>query len=151
MTPVRILLIAHAPLASALRAAALHVFAECASTVAALDVQADASPEDTLAQAQALLVAQGTTPLLVLTDVLGATPSNVAVRVAEGRNARVLTGVNVPMLLRAWSYRAEPLESMCERAQVGGTQGIMLAAHSCAPQNQNSRLPHDSAHRHDQQ
>lgn len=152
MQPARILLIAHAPLAHALRAAALHVFDDCGASVLALDVRADAEPEDTLLQAQQLLASQlSDTPLLVLTDVFGATPSNVAMRLAETRQARVLTGVNLPMLLRAWCYRAEPLESMAARAQAGGTQGIVLAGGGSAPQNQNSRSHHDPDDRHHQQ
>ena len=153
MKSVRILLIAHAPLATALREAALHVFTDCGHSVLALDVQAQASPEETLQAARAAL--QGDTgpdaPWLVLTDVFGATPSNVAQRLAEGLNARVLAGVNLPMLLRAWCYRAEPLDSVAGRAQVGGQQGIVLTAVSSAPQNQTSRLPHDSEDHHDQQ
>lgn len=152
MKPVRILLIAHAPLAHALREAALHVFTDCGGDVLALDVQAHAEPEDTLQKAQALLPAQTEdAPLLVLTDVFGATPSNVALRLAEGRNARVLTGVNLPMLLRAWCYRAESLESLAARAQTGGTQGIMLAGGGSAPQNQNPRVHHDPDPSHHQQ
>lgn len=152
MKPVRILLIAHAPLAHALREAALHVFTDCGGDVLALDVQAHAEPEDTLQKAQALLPAQTEdAPLLVLTDVFGATPSNVAVRLVEGRNARVLTGVNLPMLLRAWCYRAESLESLVARAQAGGTQGIMLAGGGSAPQNQNPRVHHDPGPSHHQQ
>lgn len=150
MKPVRILLIAHAPLAHALRDAALHVFNDCGGGVLALDVQAQAEPEDTLQSARNLLRdMEPDAPLLVLADIFGATPCNVALRLAQDRNARVLTGVNMPMLLRAWCYRAEPLESVLTRAQAGGTQGIMLAGGS-APQNQSPRLHHDSEHCHDQ-
>ena len=153
MKPVRILLIAHAPLAHALREAALHVFTDCGCDVLAMDVQAHAEPEDTLQKAQALLppASPDDAPLLVLTDVFGATPSNVALRLVEGRNARVLTGVNLPMLLRAWCYRAEPLESLVARAQAGGMQGILLAGGGSAPQNQSPRLQHDPDHSHHQQ
>lgn len=151
MTPVRILLIAHAPLAHALRDAALHVFRECAGQVVALDVQADASPEDSLLQAQALVSEDLSAPLLVMTDVFGATPSNVAMKLAEGRNARVISGANVPMLLRAWCYRAEPLDALANRAQAGGTQGIVLTGGGSAPQNQVSRSHHDPEHRDHQQ
>ena len=153
MKPVRILLIAHTPLAHALREAALHVFNDCGAGVLALDVQAHAEPEETLRRAQALVQdgPDADAPLLVLTDVFGATPSNVAMRLAEGRLARVLTGANLPMLLRSWCYRSESLESVASRAQLGGTQGIMLAGGGSAPQNQNPRLNHDPDHSHHQQ
>ena len=137
-----ILLIAHAPLAHALRECALHVFADCGDSVVALDVQPNERPEETLAQAQILLDQLGTDSILVLTDVFGATPCNVAQRLVDGVRSRLVTGVNLPMLLRAVSYRAEPLDSVVTRAVVGGTQGVMQVA-IAAPQNQSRRNRHD--------
>lgn len=123
----RILIIAHAPLAHALRECALHVLADSAHGVLALDVQPEAAPDSTLAAALHLLNPDADRPTLVLTDVLGATPCNVAQRLVQGScsNARLVTGVNLPMLLRAISYCAEPLDAVAERAVVGGTQGVM--------------------------
>lgn len=121
----RILIIAHAPLASALRECALHVFADGADSVLALDVPPHESPADTLAQARRLLEAAGDAATLVLTDVLGATPCNVAQQLVQGRNARLVAGANLPMLLRAVCYRTEPLDALVQRAVVGGTQGVM--------------------------
>ncbi|MCB1979451.1 MAG: PTS fructose transporter subunit IIA [Burkholderiaceae bacterium] len=124
-----IFLIAHEPLASALRECALHVFADCASDLCALDVQADAPPDQTLERARDLLQDCGKRPVLVLTDLFGATPCNVARRLAEAlAHARLVTGVNLPMLLRAVSYRAETLDLLVQRAVVGGTQGVMQVA-----------------------
>ena len=137
-----ILLIAHAPLAHALRECALHVFPDCGGSVAALDVQPNQPPEESLAQARILLEQLGTESTLVLTDVFGATPCNIAQRLTDGVRSRLVTGVNLPMLLRAVSYRNEPLESVVNRAVVGGTQGVMQVA-IAAPQNQNRRKTHD--------
>ncbi len=145
----RILLITHAPLAQALRACALHVFADSAADVMALDVEADESPEATLARAQALL-GESDMPVLLLTDLFGATPCNVAQRLVPGRAAQLVAGVNLPMLLRAVSYRHESLEAVAARAVVGGTQGVMAVG--AAPlQNQNFRPIHDQDHHHHQQ
>ena len=141
-TTTRILIIAHAPLANALRACALHVFADCGDSVTALDVQPNQPPEESLAQARILLQQSGEDSTLVLTDVFGATPCNVAQRLIEPVASRLVTGVNLPMLLRAVSYRHEPLDSVVTRAVVGGTQGVMQVAIS-APQNQNTRNRHD--------
>ena len=118
------------------------MFADCGSSVAALDVQPNQPPEESLAQARILLEQLGTDSTLVLTDVFGATPCNVAQRLVDGVRSRLVTGVNLPMLLRAVSYRAEPLDSVVSRAVVGGTQGVMQVAIS-APQNQNRRNRHD--------
>ena len=120
-----VLLIAHAPLAHALRECALHVFAEAAADIGALDVQAHEPPEQTLARAQALCAGWGERPVLVLTDVLGATPSNVARRLIDGRRMRLLAGVNLPMLLRAISYREKDMETLLTRAIGGGRDGVL--------------------------
>ena len=124
-TDNHILLIAHAPLAQALRACALHVFADCGDSISVLDVPAHESPEATLEAAQALMASSGAQRTLVLTDVLGATPCNVAHRLVAGTAARLLTGVNMPMLLRAISYRHEPLAQLAGRALAGGQQGMV--------------------------
>jgi PTS system ascorbate-specific IIA component len=124
----RILLIAHAPLASALRDCALHVFPDCAQAVIAIDVLPDASPEDSLQAAQKLLGTAMDQDTLVLTDVFGATPSNVAKRLVSGMQSRLIAGVNLPMLLRTVCYRHEALEVLTQRALSGGAQGVMQVA-----------------------
>ena len=102
-----VLIICHAPLAHALRQCAMHVFPECGSTVAAVDVKPNLSPEETLATArlalQQLLYTPQVRSALVLTDLFGATPSNVAQKLVDGVNTRLVTGVNLPMILRAVS------------------------------------------------
>lgn len=127
-----VLLIAHAPLAHALRECALHMFADAGDDIGALDVDAHEPPEQTLARAQALRARWGERPVLVLTDVLGATPSNVAQRLADGERTQLLAGVNLPMLLRAITYRAEPLAAMAQRALDGGVRGVVAVAPAVA-------------------
>jgi len=126
----RIFLIAHAPLAQALRACAQHVFPDCdGDWLQTLDVPPHEPPDITLAAARTQLAqgGQADVPTLVLTDVLGATPSNIAQRLVEGQaQQRLLSGVNLPMLLRAVSYRHEALDTLCERAQQGGTLGVLM-------------------------
>lgn len=148
-----ILLIAHAPLANALRQCALHVFPDCGSTVMAVDVQPNLSPEETLATARIAMDQLAQPPhikgVLVLADIFGATPSNVAQKLVDGANSRLITGVNLPMLLRAVSYRHEALETLVSRAMVGGTQGVMQVAIT-APQNQRRRNHDQEEHDHQQ-
>jgi PTS system mannose-specific IIA component len=146
---IGILIIAHAPLASALRACALHVFPDCASGVLALDVRPDAAPEDSLVQARLALAELGTAQVLLLSDVFGATPCNVAQQLNDGQNTRLVAGANLPMLLRSVCYRHESLEALAARAHAGGTQGV-LPVGSTAPQNQTGTR-HAPSHRDHQQ
>jgi mannose PTS system EIIA component len=148
-----ILLIAHAPLANALRQCALHVFPECGSCVMAIDVQPNLSPEETLGTARIALDQLSRQPqvkgVLVLADIFGATPSNVAQKLVDGVSSRLITGVNLPMLLRAVSYRHEALDTLVSRAVIGGTQGVMQVAIT-APQNQSRRNHDQDEHDHQQ-
>ena len=148
-----ILIIAHAPLAHALRQCALHVFPDCGASVMAIDVQPNLSPEETLGTARIALDQLARQPqvqgVLVLADIFGATPSNVAQKLVDGVASRLITGVNLPMLLRAVSYRHEPLDTLVSRAVVGGTQGVMQVAIT-APQNQSRRNHDQEKHDHQQ-
>jgi mannose PTS system EIIA component len=145
-----ILIIAHAPLASALRHCVLHVFPDSAETVLALDVQPNVPPEETLAQARMLVRQTGMPQTLVLTDIFGATPCNVAQKMVDGVTSRLITGVNLPMLLRTVSYRHESLDALVSRAMIGATQGVIQVAIT-APQNQARRSSHDQNERDHQQ
>lgn len=144
-----IFIIAHAPLASALRQCALHVFPDCGAGVAALDVQPNMPPEESMAAARITMAQLGTPQVLVLTDVFGATPCNVAQKLVDGVSSRLVTGVNLPMLLRTVSYRHESLDALVSRATVGGTQGVMQVAIT-APQNQARRPNDQDQHDHQQ-
>jgi PTS system mannose-specific IIA component len=146
-----ILIIAHAPLAHALRSCALHVFPDCGAHLAAIDVQPNMPPEETAATAriamEQLSGVEGVKGVLVLTDIFGATPSNVAQKLVDGVTSRLITGINLPMLLRSVSYRNESLDALVSRAVIGGTQGVMQVAIT-APQNQARRNndPNDDEH-----
>ncbi len=144
-----IFIIAHAPLATALRQCVLHVFPDSAAGVVALDVQANMPPEETLAQARTMLEQLGTPDTLVLVDVFGATPCNVAQKLVDGVHTKLITGVNLPMLLRTVSYLHEPVDALVARALVGATQGVMQVAIT-APQNQTRNSNDQDQHEHQQ-
>ena len=144
-----IFIIAHAPLASALRQCVLHVFPDNPAGVMSLDVQPNVPPEETLAQARILFEQMGTSHALVMADVFGATPCNVAQRLVDGVNSKLIAGINLPMLLRTVSYRHEPLDALIARALAGGTQGVMQVAIT-APQNQAKRKHDPNDHDHQQ-
>jgi len=129
-----ILIIAHAPLASALKEFAKHVYGEVPNRLVAVDVMAHEDAKITLDRAvEAAHTVNSENGLLVLTDIMGATPANVANRLAhiaefDGR-VRVIAGVNLPMLMRAISYRADSLDSAMQKAMHGGQQGIIPIGH----------------------
>ena len=144
-----ILIIAHAPLATALRQCVMHVFPDADTGIMAFDVQPNVPPEETLAGVTMALAILNKPQTLVLTDVFGATPCNAAQKLVDGVNTKLLAGVNLPMLLRTVTYRHESLDAMMARALAGGTQGVMQVA-STAPQNQ-TRKKHDPDHNDYQQ
>ena len=148
------LIIAHAPLASSLKTVASHAFPDCAMTLEVLDVPPEMPLEQIEALAAGLLAKVRDPQALILTDVFGATPCNVAQRLAglaEFGQVKVVTGVNVPMLWRALCYLHEPLDAVVARAVAGATQGVMQVSIS-RPQNQTVHLgTHDSNQRHHQQ
>ena len=144
-----VLIIAHAPLASALRLGVLHVFPDVADAVAALDVPAQEDPVRTLERAKRAITELGAANNLILTDVFGATPCNVAQKVADGVHSKLVAGVNLPMLLRTVNYRHEPIELLVARALAGGTQSIMQVAVT-APQNQQRKANDQQYYDHSQ-
>lgn len=133
-----LLIIAHAPLASSLKAVAEHAFADCGAKIDALDVLPNIPPEEIEAQARMTIGRHDGEDVLVLTDVFGATPCNVAQRLADGVRVKVVAGVNVPMLWRTLCYADESLDATVARAVAGATQGVMQVA-SARPQNQTSK------------
>jgi len=130
-----LLIIAHAPMASSLKAVAEHAFPDCAKRLAVLDVLPDMTTEEIERLARRLLIEISNPDALVFTDVFGATPCNVAQRLADGIHVKVIAGVNVPMLWRSLCYADEPLDALVARAVAGATQGVMQVAVS-RPQNQ---------------
>ncbi|APW48038.1 PTS sugar transporter subunit IIA [Rhodoferax antarcticus] len=142
-----IFIIAHAPLASALRECVLHVFPDSANGLTVYDVQPNMPTEESLEAARWTMSMLSTPCTLILADVFGATPCNIAQKLADDVSTRLIAGVNVPMLMRAVTYRHESMDALVARALAGGTQGVMLVAVT-APQNQKSE-PHDpSDHNH---
>jgi PTS system ascorbate-specific IIA component len=148
------LIIAHAPLASALKAIAEHAFPGCAISLVALDVSNELPPEQTEAVGHALLAAMSSEDVLILTDVFGATPCNLAQKLAsdcDSKTVKIVAGVNVPMLWRSLCYAHEGLDSVVERAVSGAAQGVIQVCVS-RPQNQTTLSgAHDSSQRHHQQ
>lgn len=65
--------------------------------------------------------------VLLLTDMFGGTPTNLSLSLLGGGNVDVLTGVNLPMLLKVFGSRRMPLHELAEEAKSAGEKGIVLA------------------------
>jgi PTS system ascorbate-specific IIA component len=121
---VGILLLTHAPLGQAFIAAATHVFRGVPVQTEAIDVLADQDPEEIkkLAQ-QAIARINDGSGVLVITDVIGGTPSNCTLQLCVPGEIEVIAGISLPMLLRAITYRHNTLDVALEMALSGGQNG----------------------------
>jgi mannose PTS system EIIA component len=123
---VGILIVAHGAFGESLIATATHVLGQRPPKLEALSVGAGEEPQATLARARdaARDLDEGDGVLLI-TDICGATPCNVVSQLIETKRVEVVTGASMPMLLRALTYRREPLAAVVAKALSGGTEGVM--------------------------
>lgn len=146
---IGLLVIAHAPLADALLQCARHVYGcdpgHCVQAIA-FDILPKADPAQAVEQARQMCADLDCgNGVLVLADLFGGTPANIAAQLARPGQVEVLTGASVPMLLRALSYRGSlTLAQLVEKAIAGASAGVIKIA-SNAPQNQQLSVP-DSNH-----
>ena len=130
---VGIIIVAHTPVASAMLGFAEHTYGSSPERVRAVDI---APYEDTKASFDRVMKAayavNSGNGILILTDVMGATPANVASKLEalgplSGLNVPVivLAGLNLPMLMRCITHRGDSLEELAQKALVGGQNGIL--------------------------
>jgi PTS system mannose-specific IIA component len=70
--------------------------------------------------------------VLVLTDLYGSTPSNIATRLTDRHNLCVISGVNIPMLIRILNYPEMSMDALCEKAINGARDGIIISTRNKA-------------------
>ena len=123
---IGILLITHGSYGEALLQNACHVLNKRPPLLNQLGMSAQDDPLDMLPLAQSMLqLVDGGNGVLVLTDVYGASPANLALKLLEPGRIEGLTGANLPMLLRALTYRDKDLQTVLVRARDGGRDGIL--------------------------
>ena len=66
--------------------------------------------------------------VLILTDAFGATPSNMACAAAKTQRAIVVSGINLPMLIRVFNYPELSLQTLANKAAEGGVRGVQISA-----------------------
>jgi len=130
---IGILIVAHGAFGEALIHSASHVLGKRPLRVRQVGVTVHDDPEAILPQARNLVreLDEGG-GVLVLTDIYGATPGNIALRLLAPGRVEGISGVNLPMLIRALTYREQALAVVVEKALSGGTAGVIhMTTDSC--------------------
>lgn len=124
---VGLLLITHDGIGRDLLATALSTLGSSPLETASLSVSQTDEPDALLARAMKLGDAMDDGDgVLVLTDMYGSTPSNVATRLVRERGWQLVAGVNLPMLIRVLNYPDLGIHELVTKALSGGHDGIML-------------------------
>ena len=124
---IGILLITHGSLGESLVQCACHVLNKRPAQLAQLGVSGQDDPLDALPLAREMLrLVDSGKGVLLLTDIFGATPSNIALKLLEPGRIEGVAGVSLPMLLRALTYRDKDMETLTSKAVSGGRDGVLL-------------------------
>jgi len=121
-----LLLVTHGNLGQDMLDTVTKILGNCPLRAAALAVHPDSNPDSLLEEAGRLCTEldQGD-GVLVLTDLFGSTPSNIATRLTDGHNVSVIAGANIPMLIRIFNYPHINLDALGEKAVSGARDGII--------------------------
>ena len=121
---VGIIVVGHGKLASELLAVCETVLGKTEG-VEAIDLELSEGPEDLEAKVREACERRDEgAGVLALVDVKGGTPGNVCSLLAEELSLKVVSGVNLPMLIKSLTYRREPLARLAEKVVEGGAQGV---------------------------
>jgi PTS system ascorbate-specific IIA component len=123
---IGILLLTHGTLGESLIHTAIHVLNKRPQRLRQLGVTAQDDPALLLPQAQAMLrELNDGSGVLILTDMFGGSPSNVASKLVVPGKVEAVAGVNLPMLIRALTYREKSLDVIVTKAVSGGCEGVV--------------------------
>jgi PTS system mannose-specific IIA component len=125
---VGLIVITHNQIGSTLMETASSMLGGCPMPLEIISVTTGSNPEQILQLARDKLdrLGQGD-GVIVLTDMYGSTPSNIATRLCgDDDKVAVIAGINLPMLVRLLNYPNLSLEQLVEKAMSGGQDGILL-------------------------
>lgn len=121
------MIVTHERIASAMVDTAVKFFGRSPLPLRVLPISSDCDLDDVLCQARGLLEdlddGQG---VLILTDFYGSTPSNVAKSLVDPLRVWMVSGINLPMLVRVMNYPALTLPQLAEKAATGGRDGVLV-------------------------
>jgi mannose PTS system EIIA component len=123
---IGILIVAHDTLGESLAGAVSHVLGHRPQQFATLQVKATDDPLVLLPKARELVASLDTGDgVLIFSDIFGATPSNLSAKLLASGRVEAIAGVNLPMLVRAFTYRDKGMETMIKKAISGGCDGVL--------------------------
>ena len=123
---VGILIITHGTLGESLLHCASHILGSRPRQLAQIGITPQDDPQLFVMQAiRAVRSLDDGSGVVIFTDIFGGTPSNIVTRLLIPGKVEGVAGVSLPMLIRALSYRAEPLAVLLEKALSGGIEGVV--------------------------
>jgi PTS system mannose-specific IIA component len=134
---IGILIITHGTLGESLIHCASHVLNKRPPRLAQLGITAQDDPALLLPQARNLVKElDAGDGVLILSDMYGGTPSNMAAKLVTPDKVEAVAGVNLPMLIRVLTYRDRDLQTIVTKAISGGCEGVarvpMFKLHNAA-------------------
>jgi PTS system mannose-specific IIA component len=122
---VALLIVTHGNIGKSIHDAAVLVIGSCPLRTAFIPVADNCQPEQSIDEAKSMIAEMDTGDgVLILTDMYGSTPSNIACAL-QRMNVKVVAGLNLPMLMRILNYPTLPLQRLAEKAVSGGKEGIL--------------------------
>jgi PTS system mannose-specific IIA component len=123
---IGLFLITHNSYGESLIQCACHVLNRRPPQIVQLGVAGQDDPLDLLPLAQEMLaLVDSGEGVMIMTDIYGATPANIAMKLLEPGRVEGIAGVNLPMLLRALTYRDKDMDTLLTRATTGGRDGVL--------------------------
>lgn len=119
-----ILLLTHGSVGKAMLSAASNTLDRPLNDILSVSVEANPDPDKLFVQLETLVKKYVDNHLLILTDLFGATPCNIATKLRKNHKIAVVSGVNLGMLLRSINYIHLPFDELLIKAKEGGINSI---------------------------
>lgn len=124
---VGLLIVSHGKLGDYLLETAARMLGVCPLETVTLPMSFDCDTDGMLERAaQQIATLDSGQGVLILTDMYGSTPSNIVGRLQGRHTVRIVSGVNLPMLIRVLNYPRLSLDELATKALSGGRDGVVL-------------------------